>query len=76
MLHRRMASDSKNPMVENAQQVPLRFWFLTEVIGFAFTVVNWYSGNLTGAFCADAAEQIAASAAAMINLFMMLIADY
>ena len=47
-----MASDSRNDMPEKHQQVPERFWFLMEVMGFSTTVVNLYSDS-----CAEAAMQ-------------------
>ena len=36
-----MISDSRKDRVEKHQQVPLRYWFFTEVTGLALTVVNW-----------------------------------
>ena len=46
----RMISDSTKLMVEKAQQVPLLFWFFTEVTGSSLMVVNLYSGKLTFGF--------------------------
>ncbi len=40
MLFILIISLSTKLMAEKAQQVPLRYWFLMEVIGFSSTVVN------------------------------------
>ena len=53
---------------EKHQHVPERYWFLIEVTGFSFTVVNSYSGA-----CADAlAAMSAAAAAERMNLMFMI----
>jgi len=68
-----MASDSRKLMAEKDQQVPLLAWFLMEVIGAAFTVVNVYSGKAgPAARCCARAEAPAhtRAAAKSINFFI------
>ena len=54
-----------NPRVAKSQQVPLRYWFLTLVIGISFTVVKVFS------FCADAVIAISI-AEAIVSIFFMI----
>ena len=67
----RMASDSKKPIALNAQQVPLRDWFFTDVMGFSFTVVNSYSGIAGAGRCANADAQANNAAAIARYLFII-----
>jgi hypothetical protein len=62
-----MSSASKKLRLENAQHVPERFWFLIDVIGFSFTVVNW---NPSVFSCANADVPSAISTAAIRVFFM------
>ena len=73
----RMASDSRKLIVEKAQQVPLLAWFLIEVIGISFTVVNVSEGEAGAAgwagwaFATSAAER--AAMATRMDFFMISI---
>ena len=62
-------------MVEKLQQVELRFWFFTLVIGFDSTVVNTKSGPLGGivsVFCAKA-EVVARHRSISVNVLVFII---
>jgi hypothetical protein len=65
-----MSSASKKLRLEKAQQVPDWFWFLIDVIGFSFTVVNW---NPSFFSCAKADVTSDMSAAAKRILFIFLV---
>ncbi len=71
-----MISLSRKERVLKHQQVPLRCWFFTGVMGFSFTTVNWKSLGEMGAAardCAMAAENTPlASTAIAINFFIFL----